>query len=371
MLIGVPKEIKALEYRVGLTPASVRECIKRGHEVWVETHAGDGILATDEEYERAGAKIVSNSAELYTHAGMIVKVKEPSAEECALLREDQIVFAYLHLAADPDQAKGLINSKCVAIAYETVTSDRGGLPLLAPMSEVAGRMSVHVGATLLQIANGGSGVLLGGVAGVKSADVTILGGGVAGTNAAKIAIGMGANVTILEKSLDRIRYLEDIFGLSVNIIYSTTDSIETYVSQADLVIGAVLIPGALTPRLITRDMLKNMRPKAVIVDIAVDQGGCAETSRPTTHDTPTFIIDNVVHYCVSNMPGAVPRTSAHALNNAVLPYALDLADKGWRQALTQNPHLKNGLNVCHGKITHSHVAEGLNLPYTPAEALLS
>jgi alanine dehydrogenase len=302
---------------------------------------------------------------------MIVKVKEPQPVETAMLRDGQILFTYLHLAADPVQAKGLIGSGAVAIAYETVTSERGGLPLLAPMSEVAGRMGVHVGAYHLQITNGGSGILIGGVPGVSAAEVVILGGGVAGTHAAKMAIGMEARVTILEKSLDRIRQLEDLFGVRANVVYSTQASVEHYVSRADLTIGAVLIPGALAPKLITRDLLKKMRPSSVIVDIAIDQGGCAETSKPTTHDNPTFDVDGVVHYCVANMPGAVPRTSAQALNNAVLPYGLELADKGWVKALQDNRHLRNGLTVCKGKITHAEVARDLNLDYSNAEESLA
>jgi alanine dehydrogenase len=367
MLIGTPKEIKTKEFRVGLTPTSVREYVRSGHQVIVETGAGHGIQASDDEYIRAGAKIAASAKEVFDKADMIVKVKEPQAVECKMLREGQILFTYLHLAADAEQAKGLINSKAVAIAYETVTSDKGGLPLLAPMSEVAGRMGVHIGAYHMQVTNGGSGILIGGVPGVKPAEVVILGGGVAGTNAAKMAVGMGARVTILEKSLDRIRQLEDLFGSKANIIFSTHDAVEQYVTGADLVIGAVLVPGALAPKLITRDLLKKMRPKSVIVDIAIDQGGCAETSKPTTHDDPIYVVDNVVHYCVANMPGAVPRTSAYALNNAVLPYGLEIANKGWVRALQDNKHLRNGLTVCKGKITHAEVARDLKLSYTKAE----
>lgn len=371
MLIGVPKEIKTKEFRVGLTPTSVREYVRHGHQVVVETNAGAGIQASDEDYIKAGAKILGAAKEVFDAADMIVKVKEPQAQECKMLRKGQILFTYLHLAADAAQAKGLIDSGAVAIAYETVTSEKGGLPLLAPMSEVAGRMGVHVGAYHLQITNGGSGILIGGVPGVKAAEVVILGGGVAGTHAAKMAVGMEARVTIIEKSLDRIRQLEDLFGAKANIIYSTQDAVEQYVSQADLVIGAVLIPGALAPKLVTRDLLKKMRKKSVIVDIAIDQGGCAETSKPTTHDEPTFVVDDVVHYCVANMPGAVPRTSAYALNNAVLPYGLELADKGWVKALSDNKHLRNGLTVCKGKITHAEVARDLKLTYTKAEESLA
>ncbi|MBI1215257.1 MAG: alanine dehydrogenase [Alphaproteobacteria bacterium] len=371
MLIGCPKEIKTKEFRVGLTPTSVREYVRHGHSVIVETGAGAGIQASDNDYLSAGAKIVPDAKTVFEQAEMIVKVKEPQPSETAMLREGQILFTYLHLAADPVQAKGLIDSGCVAIAYETVTSERGGLPLLAPMSEVAGRMSAHVGAHCLHAPSGGSGILIGGVPGVKAAEVVVLGGGVAGTHAAKMAVGMEARVTILEKSLDRIRQLEDLFGVRANVAYSTQDSVEQYVSQADLVIGAVLIPGALAPKLVTKDLLKKMRPKSVIVDIAIDQGGCAETSRPTTHDEPTFEVDGVVHYCVANMPGAVPRTSAHALNNAVLPYGLEIADKGWVKALSDNRHLRNGLTVCKGKITHEQVAHDLKLDYSKAEESLA
>ena len=367
MLIGCPKEIKTKEFRVGLTPPSVREYVRFGHEVIVETGAGAGIQASDEDYIAAGAKIVPTAADVFAKADMIVKVKEPQPSETAMLREGQILFTYLHLAADPVQAKGLIDSGCVAIAYETVTSDRGGLPLLAPMSEVAGRMGTHVGAYHLHAPIGGSGILIGGVPGVKAAEVVVLGGGVAGTHAAKMAVGMEARVTILEKSLDRIRQLEDMFGNSANVIYSTQDAVEEYVANADLVIGAVLIPGALAPKLVTRALLKKMRPKSVIVDIAIDQGGCAETSRATTHDNPTFVEEGVVHYCVANMPGAVPRTSAYALNNAVLPYGLEIANKGWAAALAGNKHLMNGLTVCKGKITHAQVAHDLKLEYAKAE----
>ncbi len=371
MLIGVPKEIKTKEFRVGLTPTSVREYVRHGHQVIVETRAGDGIQASDEDYIKSGAKIAATAGDVFGKADMIVKVKEPQAAECKMLRKGQILFTYLHLAADAGQARGLIDSGTVAIAYETVTSDRGGLPLLAPMSEVAGRMSVHVGAYHLQITNGGSGILIGGVPGVKAAEVVILGGGVAGTHAAKMAVGMEARVTVLEKSLDRIRQLEDLFGAKANVVYSTHDAVEHYVSGADLVIGAVLVPGALAPKLITRELLKKMRPKSVIVDIAIDQGGCADTSKPTTHDDPTYVVDNVLHYCVANMPGAVPRTSAYALNNAVLPYGLEIADKGWVKALSDNKHLRNGLTVCKGKITHAEVARDLKLDYTKAEESLA
>ncbi|HYD18033.1 MAG TPA: alanine dehydrogenase [Patescibacteria group bacterium] len=371
MLIGCPKEIKTKEFRVGLTPTSVREYVRNGHDVIVETNAGAGIQASDEDYVKAGAKIVPTAKDVFDKAEMIVKVKEPQPVETAMMRKGQILFTYLHLAADATQAKGLIDSGAVAIAYETVTSDRGGLPLLAPMSEVAGRMGVHVGAYFLHVANGGSGILLGGVPGVKAAEVVIIGGGVAGTHSAKMAVGLEARVTIIEKSLDRIRYLEDLFGSRANIVYSTQDAVDQYVTQADLVIGAVLIPGALAPKLITKAHLKQMRPKSVIVDIAIDQGGCAETSKATTHDNPTYEVDGVLHYCVANMPGAVPRTSAYALNNAVLPYGIEIANKGWVKALQDNKHLRNGLTVCKGKITQAEVARDLKLDYSKAEESLA
>lgn len=371
MLIGCPKEIKTKEYRVGLTPPSVGEYVRHGHQVIVETGAGAGIQASDDDYIKAGATIAATAKDVFDKADMIVKVKEPQPQECKMLRKGQILFTYLHLAADAAQAQGLIDSGCVAIAYETVTSDRGGLPLLAPMSEVAGRMGVHVGAYHLHAPIGGSGILIGGVPGVSAAQVAIIGGGVAGTHAAKMAVGMEARVTILEKSLDRIRYLEDLFGNRANVVYSTQDAIERYVRRADIVIGSVLIPGARAPKLVTKAMLSEMRPKSVIVDIAIDQGGCTETSKPTTHDNPTYEVDGIVHYCVANMPGAVPRTSAYALNNAVLPYGLEIADKGWVKALSENRHLRNGLNVCKGKITQAEVAKDLNLAYTKAEESLA
>jgi alanine dehydrogenase len=365
MLIGVPKEIKTNEYRVGLLPTSVKEFTFNGHEVIVEAGAGASIFASDDLYREAGAEIVNSAKEVFERADMIIKVKEPQPEECAMLREDQVLFTYLHLAADAKQAEGLINSGCTAIAYETVTSDRGGLPLLAPMSEVAGRMSVQVGAVSMQIGRqGGSGKLVGGVPGVKAADVTIIGGGVSGTHAAKMAVGLGADVTILERNLERVRELENLFGNTANVLYSTQATLEEYVFNADLIIGAVLIPGALAPKLITRDMLSKMRPGSVIVDIAIDQGGCAETSKPTTHQDPTYMIDGVLHYCVANMPGAVALTSSQALNNAVLPYALQLANKGWKQALQDNAHLMNGLTVHKGKITQAEVAHDLKLDFS-------
>lgn len=361
MLIGVPKEIKTKEFRVGLTPTSVREYVQHGHQVIVETNAGAGIQAPDEEYIKAGATIAATAQDVFDKADMIVKVKEPQPIECKMLRKGQILFTYLHLAADPAQAKGLTDSGAIAIAYETVTNDRGGLPLLAPMSEVAGRMGVHVGAYHLHAPNGGSGILIGGVPGVKAAEVVILGGGVAGTHAAKMAIGMEARVTILEKNLDRIRQLEDLFGNRANIIYSTQDAVEKYVMRADLVIGAVLIPGALAPKLVTRQMLRQMRPKSVLVDIAIDQGGCAETSRATTHHDPIFFEEGVMHYCVANMPGAYARTATQALTNVTFRYLELLAD-GLNEAVKRQPALIGGINVMNGKLTSKPVAEAHGLP---------
>jgi len=366
MIIGVPKEIKTLEHRVGLVPSSVKELVNRGHEVWVETGAGSAINFSDDIYEKAGARISHSAADIFKKADMIIKVKEPQPEECAMLREDQILFTYLHLAADPPQAKGLIESGCVAIAYETVTGKSGRtLPLLEPMSEIAGRLSSQVGANLLMKHNGGTGRLMGGVPGVKPAEVLIIGGGVSGFHAAQMATGMGANVTILERSNKRMRFLDDYFHGRANVIYSNDDVIEKLVRISDIVIGAVLIPGASAPRLVSRDMLKTMMPGAVLVDIAIDQGGCFETSKPTTHADPTYMVDNVVHYCVANMPGCVPLTSALALNHAVLPYALKLADKGWQAALREDAGFRQGLNICKGEVAHSAVAESLDLDYTP------
>ena len=371
MLIGVPKEIKNHEYRVGLVPSSVRELVANGHQVIVEHNAGAGIGFDDSVYENAGATVVKTAAEVFQVADMIIKVKEPQLSECKLLRENQVLFTYLHLAPDPAQAKLLQESGCVAIAYETVTNKNGGLPLLAPMSEVAGRMSIQAGATSLEIANGGSGILLGGVPGVAPAKVVILGGGVVGTNAVRMAMGLGANVVVIDKSLERLYHLDLQFGSKINTIYSTTDAIERHIAKADLVVGAVLVPGGSAPRLVTRDMLKQMRPGSVLVDVSIDQGGCFETSRPTTHQEPTYNVDGIVHYCVSNMPGAVPRTSTFALNNATLPFALALANYGYKQAMRQDPHLLNGLNVAHGRITHKAVASALKQEYTSAETTIA
>ena len=371
MLIGVPKEIKNHEYRVGLTPAGVRELIANGHKVLVQATAGEAIGFSDDLYIGAGAQIGADAAEVFARADMIVKVKEPQPVECEMLREGQILFTYLHLAPDPRQAKGLMESGCTAIAYETVTDRNGGLPLLAPMSEVAGRMSIQAGAHALERAQGGLGVLLGGVPGVAPADVVILGGGVVGANAARMAVGMGANVTILDRSLPRLNYLDTVFDGRLNTIYSTRDSVEEYVHEADLVIGAVLIPGAAAPKLVTRQMLGQMNNGAVVVDVAIDQGGCFETSRATTHQDPTYIVDGVVHYCVANMPGGVARTSTIALTNATLPYVTALANKGYRKALQDDPHLAEGLNVYAGHITYKAVSDALKLSYRSVADVLA
>jgi alanine dehydrogenase len=370
MLIGVPKEIKNFEYRVGLVPSSVRELIENGHSVIVEKGAGEKISFVDELYVNAGARIVDTAAEIYAQADMVVKVKEPQPNECKMLREGQVLFTYLHLAPDPEQALLLEKSGCVAIAYETVTSASGRLPLLAPMSEVAGRLAVQAGATSLEIKNGGRGILLGGVPGVAPAKVVVLGGGVVGTNSVRVAMGMGAHVVVIDKSLERLYQLDLQYGSMISTIYSTSFSIEHHLARADLVIGAVLVPGASAPKLVTKDMLRVMQPGSVIVDVSIDQGGCFETSRPTTHQDPTYTVDNVVHYCVANMPGAVPRTSTVALNNATLPFVIALANYGYKEAMRHNPHLLNGLNVCNGKITYRAVAEALHQPYTPAEDLI-
>jgi alanine dehydrogenase len=370
MLIGVPKEIKVHEYRVGLTPSSVRELIHHGHQVVVESNAGAGIGFSDEIYRAVGAEVVDTAEEVFAAADMIVKVKEPQAVEYDLLHEGQILYTYLHLAPDLPQTQGLLDCGCIAVAYETVTNGHGGLPLLSPMSEVAGRMSVQVGAHCLEKEQGGSGMLLGGVPGVAASRVVIIGGGVSGTNAARMAMGMEAHVTVIDRSLERLYALDLQFGPMLNTIYSTVDAIETHVTGADLVIGAVLVPGAAAPKLVTREMVRQMRPGSVLVDIAIDQGGCFETSRPTTHSEPTFVEEGCVHYCVTNMPGAVARTSTIALNNATLPFALALADKGYRLALNDDPHLRNGLNVADGKLTYKAVAEAHGMPYTPAEEVL-
>jgi alanine dehydrogenase len=367
MLIGVPKEIKNHEYRVGMTPQSVREAVRHGHTLMVEKNAGNGIGASDADYEKAAAKMIATPDEIFAKADMIVKVKEPQAKERKMLREGQILYTYLHLAPDPEQTKDLVASGAVCIAYETVTSARGGLPLLAPMSQVAGRMSVQSGAHCLEKRQGGRGMLLGGVPGVEKGKVVILGGGVVGTNAAEIALGMGADVTIIERSTDRMEELVARFGLGVKTMYSTQGAIEDACAEADLVIGGVLIPGAAAPKLITKAMLKDWKPGSVFVDVAIDQGGCAETSKATTHADPIYVVDNVVHYCVANMPGAVARTSTFALNNATLPFGLAIANKGWKKALTDDAHLRNGLNVAFGKVTYKAVADDLKYDYVPAE----
>ena len=358
MLIGVPSEIKPQEKRVGLVPSSVQELTIRGHKAMVQSGAGAGIGASDADYEAAGATIAPDAKTIFDAADMIVKVKEPQPSEWVMLSPNQILFTYLHLAADEPQARGLMESGCAAIAYETVTDATGGLPLLAPMSEVAGRLSVIEGATNMKAPNGGQGLLISGVPGTPAAHVAIIGGGVVGINAAKMAIGMGARVTILDRSVPRLRYLSDIFGASAEVIYSTKSALNEAVLSADMVIGAVLVPGASAPRLVSRDMLSSMKPGSVLVDVAIDQGGCFETSKPTTHAEPTYEVDGVVHYCVANMPGAVPRTSALALNNSTLPYVIALADHGLA-ALDADPHLAAGLNVKDGKLTHDAVIEAL------------
>jgi alanine dehydrogenase len=366
VIIGVPKEIKVHEYRVGLTPPSVRELVAHGHQVLVEAGAGAAIDFQDDDYRAAGASIAPGAPEVFERAGMIVKVKEPLEPERRRLRAGQVLFTYLHLAPDPAQAKDLIESRATCIAYETVTSGAGSLPLLAPMSEVAGRMSIQAGASALEKSRGGRGVLISGVPGVPPAKVVILGGGVVGANAAQMAVGLGADVSVLDRSLDTLRRIDARFGAAVKTIFSTASAIEAEVLQADLVIGGVLIPGAAAPKLVTRAMLKRMKRGAVLVDVSIDQGGCFETSRPTTHDAPTYEVDGVIHYCVANMPGAVARTSTLALNNATLPFVLALADRGWPQALREDANLANGLNIAAGQVTHRAVAEALDLPYTPA-----
>ncbi len=369
MKIGVPKEIKDNEFRVGVTPGAAREYVSRGHEVFVEANAGAGIGADDKDYVAAGAQVLKSAKEVFEIAEMIVKVKEPQPSEWVQLREGQILYTYLHLAPDPAQTKGLIESGCTAVAYETVTDDEGGLPLLAPMSEVAGRLSIQCAATALQKPNGGRGILMGGVPGVLPAKVVIIGGGVVGTHAAKMAVGMGADVTILDRSLPRMRELDDIFGNTAKTRYSTVEAVEEECLAADAVIGAVLIPGAAAPKLVSRDLLSRMKKGSVLVDVAIDQGGCFETSKATTHSDPTYVIDDVVHYCVANMPGAVPLTSSHALNNATLPFGLALASKGI-QAIVENEHLQNGLNVHKGMVTNKPVCDALSLEMVaPLDAL--
>jgi alanine dehydrogenase len=370
MRIGVPRETKAHEYRVGLTPASVREARARGHEVWLESGAGLGAGVGDDEYLAAGARLAATADEVFAAADMIVKVKEPLAPERARLRPGQVLFTFLHLAADAAQAKDLVDSGAVCIAYETVTSPQGTLPLLAPMSEIAGRMSIQVGAATLEKARGGRGVLLPGVPGVAPGKVVILGAGNVGMNAAYVAAGIGAEVVVLDKSPEALRRIAAQFGARVKTVMALADLIAEHVASAHLVVGAVLVPGARAPRLVTRAMLGRMKQGAVLVDVSIDQGGCFETSRPTTHDDPTYVVDGIVHYCVTNMPGGVPRTSAFALNNATLPYVLELADHGWKAALARNTHLRNGLNVCAGKITHRAVAEALGREFVDPASLV-
>ncbi|MGH6711783.1 MAG: alanine dehydrogenase [Bradyrhizobium sp.] len=370
MRVGVPKEIKTHEYRVGLTPSAVREYVSAGHAVVVEAEAGAGIGAGDDIYRKAGALVVDTAAEIFATADMIVKVKEPQQVEWSQLREGQILFTYLHLAPDPEQTKGLLDSGCTAIAYETVTDRNGGLPLLAPMSEVAGRLSIEAAATALKRDTGGRGLLIGGVPGVQPARIVVIGGGVVGKHAARMATGLGAEVSILDRSIPRLRELDELFAGRVRTRFSTIEAIEQEVFAADVVIGAVLVPGASAPRLVTRDMLKLMQRGSVLVDVAIDQGGCFETSHATTHADPTYEVDGVIHYCVANMPGAVPVTSSHALNNATLPFGLALANRGLA-AITENPHLRAGLNVHRGRLTNKAVAESLGLLFSAAEDLIA
>jgi len=370
MRIGLPAEIKNHEYRVGLTPASVRELCLHGHSVLVQSGAGAGIGLTDAQYVAAGATLAADAAQVFAHSEMVVKVKEPQPHECAMLRPGQILYTYLHLAPDPAQTAALVQSGAVCIAYETITGPGGGLPLLAPMSEVAGRMAVQAGAAHLEKSKGGMGVLLGGVPGVPASHVVIIGAGVVGTHALQVAVGMGARVTVLDKNVDRLRQLDLVFGNRINTVYSSAHSLEEAVQDAELVIGGVLIPGAAAPKLVTRGMVARMKKGAVVVDVAIDQGGCFETSHATTHADPTYVVDGVVHYCVANMPGAVARTSTFALNNATIAHALALADKGWKQALRDNIHLRNGLNVANGHVTYEAVAQDLGYAYVSADTLL-
>ncbi|WP_175902773.1 alanine dehydrogenase [Burkholderia seminalis] len=371
MLIGVPKEIKNHEYRVGLTPAGAHELTRHGHRVLVQRGAGTAIGLLDDDYTAAGASLCDGADEVFARADMIIKVKEPQPAECAMLRRGQILYTYLHLAPDPDQATALVKSGAVCIAYETVTGPGGGLPLLAPMSEVAGRMSIQVAATHLESPRGGRGLLMAGVPGVPAAHVVVLGAGVVGTGALQMAVGLGARVTVLDNNVNRLRQLDLVFANRISTVCSNAHTVDAAVRDADVVIGAVLVPGASAPRLVTRDMIATMRTGAVVVDVAIDQGGCFETSHATTHAAPTFVVDGVVHYCVANMPGAVARTSTFALNNATLGHALALADKGWKQAMTDDPHLRAGLNVCDGHITYEAVALALGLPYVPATGMLA
>ena len=370
MRIGVPKEIKNHEYRVGLTPASVRELSARGHQVLVQNGAGAAIGLTDDHYLAAGAYLAPDAATVFAESDMIVKVKEPQPLECAMLRPGQILYTYLHLAPDPEQTAALVKSGAVCIAYETITGPGGGLPLLAPMIEVAGRMAIQAGAAHLEKSKGGMGVLLGGVPGVPPAHVVVIGAGMVGTNALQMAVGLGTRVSVIDKNVDRLRHLDLIFGNRITTLFSTAHTIEEAVLDADLVIGGVLIPGAAAPKLVTAEMVSRMKTGSVVVDVAIDQGGCFETSHATTHADPTYVVDGVVHYCVANMPGAVARTSTFALNNATIGHAVALADKGWKQALKDDVHLRNGLNVAQGRVTYAAVARDLGYTYTPAETLL-
>jgi alanine dehydrogenase len=370
MLIGCPREIKNQEYRVGLTPESAKELVKHGHQVWIESGAGIGIGATDEQYRDAGARIVEGPEEIFRQCEMVVKVKEPQPAERAWLHEGQLLYTYLHLAPDPEQTADLVKSGVTAIAYETVTGPGNTLPLLKPMSQVAGRMSIQAGATALEKAHGGRGVLLGGVPGVMPGTVVVIGGGVVGFNAAQMAVGLGADVTILDRDPEVLEKLGIHFESRAKTRFSNQANLAEMVSRADLVIGAVLVPGAAAPKLVTREMLGDMKPGSVLVDVAIDQGGCFETSHPTTHDNPTFVVDGIVHYCVANMPGAVARTSTYALNNVTLPRALKIADLGWKEAMRQDPHLANGLNVHAGHVTYAAVAEELGYQALPVEEVL-
>ena len=370
MIVGVPKEIKNNEFRVGLTPPSVRELTSRGHQVVVQKDAGAEIGLLDAMYQAAGASIVDTAKDIFARADMIVKVKEPQAGECAMLGKGQIIYTYLHLAPDPEQTAALVASGAVCIAYETITGAGGGLPLLAPMSEVAGRMAIQAGAAHLEKSKGGMGLLLGGVPGVAAGHIVIIGAGVVGTNAMQMAVGTGARVTVLDKNVERLRQLDLVYGNRISTLYSNTHAIEEAVLSADLVVGGVLVPGAAAPKLVTRDMIAQMKKGAVVVDVAIDQGGCFATSHATTHANPTFVVDGVVHYCVANMPGAVARTSTFALNNATIGHAVALADKGWQKALRDDLHLRNGLNVCQGKVTYKAVAEALGYEWTAAESML-
>lgn len=371
MKIGVPKEIKNHEYRVGLSPASVKELVSHGHEVTIATGASEGIGLSDDVYRAVGAKVAATNEAIFAESEMIVKVKEPQPDECRQLSAGQLLFTYLHLAPDPQQTELLLESGVTAVAYETVTGPRNSLPLLAPMSEVAGRLAAQAGAHCLERAQGGVGVLMGGVPGTEPARVLVIGGGVVGANAAYIARGMGANVTILDRSIPTLRRLDMEFQGKANVVYSTQEAIEKYAIQSDLVIGAVLLPGASAPKLVSRELISKMKKGAVVVDVAIDQGGCLETSKPTTHENPTFVVDDVVHYCVANMPGAVPQTSTYALNNATLPFSLSMANQGWRKAMQNDPDLLNGLNVHDGKLCYEAVAEVQGLEYTPAADILN